>query len=243
MIVDTMTYPEICEEFLRIHREFMPRYMQKIWVGTPFYNKIRKYMMKNKERSYVVFPPFSWHVDHNTTFYCAPQCVSYNVMKKMGLGGIPFLVFRHRSTLMAIEVSGFFSEHFKIYTQHFIDRYIERFLKTDISREEAFCHYIMYNRNSVYTDNPDKEGNMVGASNDVVVFADYDGKIMLLRTCITQKMLFESQTEYTDELKKLVLELNSDEKEFGESLSHRDMKKISSHFKKNRELRDNNRNR
>jgi hypothetical protein len=105
-----------------------------------------------------------------------------------------------------------------IYPPHFFKRYRERILKDDsISNEDLIRHYFKHdwgfmgavvneNFESVYhcfeNDNKDEKVSFVCASNQGYSFGDKQGNVNIIKTIISDEMLFENQKQTFSELKR-----------------------------------------
>lgn len=63
MIVETMTYEELCLEYDRIHKEFYPRVERRLSDGADDYKQIRRYMIQHKTQQNVLGKPLTFGND------------------------------------------------------------------------------------------------------------------------------------------------------------------------------------
>lgn len=111
-----------------------------------------------------------------------------------------------------------------IYPPHFFKRYRERFIKDEsISNKDIIRHYfkndwgfmgtvITKNYESVYhsfeNDNGNNKVSFVAATSQGYCFGEKQGNVNLIKTIISEDMLFENQKAVFKELKKAFNEAN-----------------------------------
>ena len=196
MIVDSMTYEEICREYDKIEKVYTSRVNTKIFNG-----KIRRYMIKHKNATDIVFPAVTCRVDNNTNFHGIPIVYNYQFFINSGIARVYILT--HRSTK-----HGFFAmrvmeepNHKKLYfviTEHFIDRYEERFLKSGMNREEITCRFFAKNMTFTFVDAPTQNNpsSLMVLGDEIVLLAERPyPSVIINNTCLTKKMLFKEQKE------------------------------------------------
>ena len=199
MLVDTMTYKEMAYEYARMYKDhlMMDTFNRMNNQNGPLYKHYRRYMIKHRQQKNVCFKPIIEDLDANSKFVSIPMTPDYKCFCKHGIGAAAFLVYRHHSGLLAFELLGFNYMSLIIYTHHFFDRYVERFLHgEETSRIDTICKFIKNNRNLTLSPYPFKEYpyNMLGLVNEVVLFGEsIDHNITLLKTCVTKDMLFDKQ--------------------------------------------------
>lgn len=211
MIVESMTYEEICREFNRIHAEYFPRIQSRMRPDGTDCSKIRRYMLKHKSLKNVLFPAITYKVDNNTTFCSIPLIHDYNTFKKIGPTAVTFITYINKHGMNALVRGGSLDNQFFFITSHFFDRYMERFLDKKISKVEAIAEFFANNGNFVMTPHPTKDNpnNMIGSANDVVFFSErLTDTISIMRTCITREQLFDNQTHSAELLDKVVDEFD-----------------------------------
>lgn len=211
MIVESMTYEEICREFNRIHAEYFPRIKSRMRPDGIDCAKIRRYMLKHKSLQNVLFPAITYQVDNITTFCSIPIIHDYHTFKKIGPTAVTFITYLDKHGMNALVRGGSFVNQFFFITSHFFDRYMERFLGQKISKIEAIAEFFANNGSFVMTRHPTKDNpnNMIGSANDVVFFSErLTDSISIMRTCITREQLFDNQTHSAELLDKLVDEFD-----------------------------------
>lgn len=90
MIVESMTYADICREFYRIHDKYFPRIKSRMNPDGTYCAKMRRYMLKHKSVQNVLFPAITYQVDNNTTFCSIPLIHDYHTFKKIGPNAVTF---------------------------------------------------------------------------------------------------------------------------------------------------------
>lgn len=211
MIVESMTYEEICREYNRIHDIYFPRIKSRMNPDGSNCAKIRRYMLKHKSLQNVLFPAITYQVDNNTTFCSIPLIRDYHTFKKIGPTAVTFITYLDKHGMNALVRGGSRDNQFFFITSHFFDRYMERFLGQKISKIEAIAEFFANNGSFVMTPHPteDNPNNMIGSANDVVFFSErLTDKISIMRTCITREQLFDNQTHSAELLDKLVDEFD-----------------------------------
>lgn len=211
MIVESMTYDEICREFNRIHAEYFPRIQSRMRPDGTECAKIRRYMLKHKSLKNVLFPAITYQVDNNTTFCSIPLIHDYSTFKKIGPTAVTFITYINKHGMNALVRGGSLDNQFFFITSHFFDRYMERFLDQKISKIEAIAEFFANNGSFVMTPHPTKDNpnNMIGSANDVVFFSErLTDTISIMRTCITREQLYDNQTHHTELLDRLVDEFD-----------------------------------
>ena len=207
MIVESMTYEEICREYNNIHSIYFPRLQDRMRPDGQVCAKMRRFMLKHKSLQNVLFRPFTVQVDNNTTFCSIPLIHDYNTFKKIGPTAVTFITYLNRHGLNALTRGGSYDNQFFFITSHFFDRYMERFLETNITKIEAIAEFFANNGTYVMMSHPtiDNPNNMIGCANDIVFFSEHlTDTISIMRTCITREQLFDNQTHSAEVLDQLV---------------------------------------
>lgn len=207
MIVETMTYEEICREYDRIHDIYYSKVKKRLDWDSPEINKIKRYVRKKGKEENLVFT-YPYKVDKATTFYSLAIVPDYNCFKKRGPLINTFITFRNSHGLNAIIRGGDLDNEYIIAYDHFFKRFIERFLKQEMPIEEVIPLFIANNSNVALASCPSTKypNNIMGITNDVVIFAEKVApKVTLMKTCITRDMLYDDQ-KYPAE----VLDINVD---------------------------------
>lgn len=216
MIVESMTYEEICREYNRIHDIYYPRVQSKLRKDGELCSKIRRFMIKHKALKNVLFSPMTYQIDNNTTFCSIPLIHDYKTFSKVGPTAITFITYLNKFGMNALVRGGFNDNKFIFITSHFFDRYMERFLEKKISKIEAIAEFFANNGSFIMTPHPtaDNPNNMIGCANDIVFFSEaLSDTITIFKTCITREQLFENQTHSAEILDKLTDEFDV-EREF-----------------------------
>ena len=207
MIVDTMSYKELCREYDRIHEKYYLRAEKRLSIGGDDYNLIRRYMIKHRTQQDVLGKPLTFKVDNNTTFYAVPVISDYRTFCNIGPCAITFLTYNLGGGLNAIIRGGSNDNQYAFIRPHFFDRYIERFKDDEISKTKAIVEFITNNTVFIVKPYPTEKhpNNMIGSINDVIYFCEMPSdNITIIKTCITREQLKGSQTEIAQELDGLV---------------------------------------
>ena len=85
MIVESMSYEDICREFDNIHREYFPRVQDRMQKDGIDCSKIRRFMLKHKSWKNVLFPAITYQVDNNTTLEKTEHAVTGARMNQCAL--------------------------------------------------------------------------------------------------------------------------------------------------------------
>ena len=203
MIVESMSYEEICREYNRIHDIYYTRLQSKLSPDGKDVHKIRRFMLKHKDSTDVLFKPIKFTVDTNTNFYAIPKIPDYKFLMKKGPTAMTFLTYMCSYGLMALMRVGYNDNEYLFATSHFFDRFAERFLKKDVSKTESICQFFANNTNFIMTSFPTKDNpnNLIGVTDEVIIFGErIASNITFAKTCITRDMLFSSQIGATDML-------------------------------------------
>ena len=229
MIVESMTYEELCRDYDWIHDIYYPRLKNKLKRDGQEINRIKRYVRKKGKPENLVFT-YTYKVDLNTTFYALVIIPDYNCLNKQGPIINTFITYRNSHGLNAIFRGGALDNMYVIAYDHFFRRFLERSLKQEMPIENAICHFIANNSNFALTLCPSKKypNNVMGITNDVVVFAEQVApNVTLMKTCITRDMLHGDQ-KYPAE----VLDINVDLlAEFRTFILQRMMNGAASQFK------------
>lgn len=211
MIVDNMTYEEICREYNRIHNIFFPRFQDRMRKDGAVYAKMRRFMLKHKTLQNVLFSPVTYQADNNTIFCSIPFIQDYNTFKRIGPTAVTFITYINKHGMNAVVRGGNYDNQFYFITSHFFARYMERFLNRQISKIEAIAEFFANNDSFLMTPYPTKDNpnNMIGTSNDIVFFSErLTDTISIMRTCITREQLFETQIQSTELLDEIAVEFD-----------------------------------
>ena len=198
MIVDTMTYEEICQEFEKIQRLYKDRLSVKLNL-----RKNRRYIQMNRYKGSDCLLPVSCKVDTNTSVHALLTAHSYT-SNKAGITAKFILSYINKHGINAVIKGGIFDDFYIVITSHFFNRYNERFLheKSD-SKYDIIFKCINKTDNFIMKPFPIKsnQNNYIGVTEDVITFADrIHSNILLMKTCISSDMLFSNQIKITDEL-------------------------------------------
>jgi len=207
MIVESMTYEELCRDYDRIHDIYFSRVQSKLDRDSQEINKIKRYVRKKGKPENLVFT-YKYKVDLSTTFFALVIVPDYNCLSKQGPIINTFITYRNSHGLNAIFRGGALDNEYVIAYDHFFRRFLERSLKQEMPIENAICQFIANNSNFALALCPSKKypNNVMGITNDVVVFAEQVApKVTLMKTCITRDMLHGDQ-KYPAE----VLDINVD---------------------------------
>lgn len=216
MIVESMTYEEICREYNRIHDIYFPRVQSKMRKDGALCSDIRRLMIKHKSLKNVLFAPLIHQVDNTTTFCAIPKVHDYKTFTRIGPIALTFITYLNKYGMNAVVRGGNYDNNFAILTSHFFERYMDRFIGKKISKIEAIGEFFANNESFIMTPHPtkDKPNNMIGCANDVVFFSEaLSDTITIIKTCITREQLFETQTQSAELLDKLTDEFDV-EREF-----------------------------
>ena len=228
MIVDSMSYLDICKEYQKIIKTYQKRCYFLYMPGTQKYKAIHRYMVKNKPASTHYFKTIEMKVDANTMFYCRPRASSYREFKKLGLHLDSHIIFRYKGNMMALTLTGTYGQYYMFYTGHFMDRYNERFLNNEFTKHDAFIHFLSNHVHILYTQAHDISdiGDMIGVSENLIAFAEMIGtNVLLIKTCITPEMMYKQQNNIAERLIKLIEEAQQRSKVYNEALMSKDMEK------------------
>lgn len=207
MIVESMTYEDICRDYDKIHDIYYSKVKDRLVRDGQEINKIKRYIRKKGKPENLVFT-YPYIVDEATTFYALAIVPDYNSFKKHGPVLMTFITFRNSHGLNAIIRGGDSDNEYIIAYDHFFKRFIERFLKQEMPVEEVIPQFIANNSNVALASCPSNKypNNIMGITNDVVIFAErVTPKVTLMKTCITRDMLYDDQ-KYPAE----VLDINVD---------------------------------
>lgn len=211
MIVESMSYEDLCREFDKIHREFFPRIQKRMERDGAECAKIRRFMLKHKSWQNVLFPAITYQVDNNTTFCAIPHIHDYSTFKKIGPTCVTFITYVDKHGMNALVRGGDFDNKYFIITSHFFDRYMQRFLNTQISKIDAIAEFFANNGCALMTPHPTAKqpNNMIGTANDIVFFGEkLTDTIAIMKTCITREQLFDDQTHSTEMLDVIMQEFD-----------------------------------
>jgi hypothetical protein len=196
-----MTYEDICREFDKIHDKYFELLKDRLRPESRGISQMRRYMLKHKAATDVLFKPITFKVDSNTTYYAIPKIPDYKFFMKNGPSALTFLTYNDRHGLMAVMRVGYNDDEYLFATPHFFDRFIERFLDENVSKSEAMCQFFSNNTNFVMTafPIPDNPNNLIGIADEAVLFGERIApNITFARTCITRDMLYSNQVEATN---------------------------------------------
>ncbi len=237
MLVDTMTYKEMGYEFVRMYKShlMMDTFNRLNNKNGPYYNQYRRYLIKHRQQKNVWFQPIIEELDANSKFISIPMSPGYKVFCKHGIGAVDFLVFKHHTGLIALIIMGVYAVSVAIFTSHFFDRYVERFLHgKETSRIETICRFMKNNRDLPMTAYPFKEYpyNMFGLTKDVVLLAEsLDHNITLIKTCVTKDMLFSKQELMESALEKAMEQCDYQHNRLEQAIMKKDQSEINRIYK------------
>lgn len=192
MIVETMTYQEICREFDRIKDEFFLRSIHKTDE-----RKIRQYMRAHRDEQIVYFKPVSCRVDNTSHFVTIPFSYGYKDYKSVGLHGRYFLIYKNRHGLNTVMTAGYHNEFHIFITSHFYQRYNERLLHDDSASKMDLIPQCIINADFFVFKPFPVEGNpnnYIGVTQELIVFAErIEEHILIVKTCVTSEQAFASR--------------------------------------------------
>lgn len=215
MIVEAMTYEDLCRDYDRIHDIYYPRLLNKLDRDGQEINRIKRYVRKKGKPENLVFT-YTYKVDLSTTFYALVIVPDYNCLNKKGPVVNTFITYGYGSDLNAMFRGGPSDNDYIIAQSHFFVRFIDRSLKQEMPMENAICQYIANNSNLVLTPFPSPKypKNIMGITSEVVVFAEQVApRVTLLKTCITREMLYDDQ-KYPAEVLDINVELLAEFREY-----------------------------
>jgi len=195
MIVESMTYEDICRDYDRIHDIYFTRLINKLDRDGQEINKIKRIVRKKGKPENLVFT-YTYKVDLTTTFYALVIVPNYNCLNNQGPIINTFITYRNRFGLNLIFRGGPLDNEYIIAYDHFFRRFMERSLKQEMPIENAMCQFVANNSNFALMPCPSKKypKNVMGITSDVVVFAELVApKVTLMKTCITRDMLHDDQ--------------------------------------------------
>ena len=228
MIVDSMTYTEILEQFKKDIKIVMHKYEE----GTKRYQKYVR-SAKNKERVYYEPIRFKSACDFNYVVMFFNEGV--NVPSKQRLGKTFYAWYIQKRGFYAITFSLLEKAvwHFTIYTPHFVDRYKLRVLKDmSISKADAFHQYIMKNMKVVSqkVKNPSEkypEDYWTACNEGLCLCNQKEQLIIEVKTIISWDMLKPDQKEFAIEGKLHMLSKGFDlafpEEDFNEYIEEENL--------------------
>lgn len=213
MIIESMTYEELCREFDKVHREFFPRVQERMKRDSAECSKIRRFMLKHKTWKNILFPAITYQVDNNTTYCSIPQVLDYSSFKKIGPTCVTFITYVDKHGMNALVRGGDFDNKYFIITSHFFDRYMQRFMNAQISKIDAIAEFFANNSCALMMPHPTAKhpNNMMGTANDIVFFGEkLTETVAIMKTCITREQLFDNQTQSTEMLDEIMQEFDAE---------------------------------
>lgn len=197
MIVDSMTFEEVVNEYKKDHKTAFDK-ITKWELNNQ--HKIRRVMIKKKPKSlYYVYSTTYKTKNHNNFIIEAYAC-NYSHWKKEGLLYSVIMDFQYhggRNLLMA----GCDNSEYIWICPHFIQRYNERFLNSNEANVEiTFLHR---NQHIVHVNNASEnyKSSRFGYVNDGVVLGHYIlPNTFFYGTFLNRNMLFDSQINISDEV-------------------------------------------
>lgn len=143
MIVDTMTYEEIINEY------------DKVLENHPFgfedldLKKIRRFFIKNKNVTNIFMTPITKKIDDNARLYIIPFLTDKKCIENREIHKLQFMIYRTSHGMMVIKKRYRTDLGCSFYTftsSHFFDRYRERHLKNDqMSKKEVIIDFYKTN--------------------------------------------------------------------------------------------------
>lgn len=212
MLVDTMSYEEMALESNRIIETYTEKARERFKPDKPEFKKLMRYMLKHKVLTYVIGKPVSYKISTTNTFYSVPLIPNYRSFKRlMRPVLIPFITYQNSHGMNVITRCVRPDERMFIlyFTSHFFARYIQRFSVTNVSKMEAIIKFMGGISALMMLPFPTRKNpnNMIGLCNNVICFGEMmTSNIAIIRTCIRRDQLYESQTEVTDEIDKVLIE-------------------------------------
>ena len=140
MITEKMSYQEIADRFDKIYgnRECLINQ-----------NPYRRFFVKNRKATNVVFTPKKRTVDENSYVLIIPKSSGYKEFMRYGLMCSMYLIYGTRKGKMLVSKewdSGTNMQHNYFYTSHFFDRYRERVLKDcTLPKDTVMAEYFKRN--------------------------------------------------------------------------------------------------
>lgn len=220
MIIETMSYQEIARRFDMIYDELN----QSINLS-PY----RRFFIKNKKATNVVFQPKKRTIDENTYAILVPMNLSYKDFMKNGLQGATFLVYGTSKGKMLVSKGWSCKINaytYTFYTSHFFDRYRERVLK-DLTRhkDEVMMDYFKRNVYSAceYFNNGYKDSNrsfFTITNEGVALGICIDTNKLLYKTFIDYDSLSRNKQEKSDYLSNMFKEYGGMMEKMRQIISH-----------------------
>lgn len=227
MIVESMSYEEICREYDKIHVTYFPRVQSKLDKYGEACSKIRRFLLKHRTWENVLFAPITYQVDNDTIFYSIPLIHDLYTFKKVGPTAVTFITYLNKHGMNALVRGNQYDDEYFFITSHFFNRYIERFLNSKFSKAEAIAEFFANNGSFMMTSHPTPKHphSLIGSANDVVFFAEkIADKISVMKTCITRQMLYDDQSNFTEQLDKIVTEFDVEREMLMELITHNRIK-------------------
>ena len=202
MIVETMTYQEIADEF---KKDWERSIRHKITDCFGMANKYRRYILKEgKTDKWIRFKPIEFTSPRGNN--CVIQFVSkgWADYKRNGLIFVLYMYYYKSEGLYAVMIAGDNFDEFSFYTPHLFDRYRERKLK-DISKPKLQTMFDFFKTNATSRFNRvnnDKYANSIFSvcPNGVTLGSEISDKIIENRTYITFEMLKSDQVQDEEKL-------------------------------------------
>lgn len=199
MIVDSMSYEEIAHE---IRKDIKGVYHELAKIATS--KKYRKARLDSSNHGEMHFRAFTLTSSHNNKYVVYPSSPSRKHYLKNGYVFVsPFCFCKHRGHFLAVTQAETLSEavaDIQIYTEHFFQRYNERFLHdSSLSIEEVAEHFFRYealqNSSRNVTDPKTGKVEKVCVFENGCSFVEIGGEYdyFIHRTFVNSNQLFANQ--------------------------------------------------
>ena len=213
MIVETMTDLELYREVMKDFEEIANFYTA---VRTNAAYKRRLQWGRPKDGQFVFKK--DWKSSRGNTYTSIIKTSGWNEFKKGRFLSTTVSFFMRKKAQNALQIvfDRDLNPCIDIFTEHFIDRYNQRFLKQPfLSRKEVFFHFIDRNSNTVMEEMESSkyDYNVMMASSDGYSFCknEYNG-VIVHKTFVSREMLFGSQYETADFLDEIVIKAKNGQK-------------------------------
>ena len=217
MIVDSMSYEEIAQVYEKAHKENKERIKKQI---APDLNKMRRYLLKNKQLINVSFKRRDIKIGENVTYSVIPICEDWNSFQKEGPRCKEYMSYINSRGLHAVTKGGLWDDIYLFVTAHFLDRYRERCIKDKTKDKKDVLEEFIKNDSSLSGSKyplPNKPNNVLCCTDRGIVFIEEKTpSYWIANTFITKDMLYDSQQEAvaTNEITLKALKLLSENFEY-----------------------------
>lgn len=207
MYVDTMTIGEITKEIMKDKSYLATRIEYE--VENPKYRRI---CLKLKDKAFHSFK----RVDFTSkvtglNYHLIPYVFGKRYYLKNGVGFSFFVTFRKNNRLWAGFMYYNFDnvKRFLFFTSHFFDRYEEREGKATTNKIDLMTDFFTRNCVLSYSDyyHPDHPNSIfVSLDEGIGLGTKLDGSLMLVKTYVSNDMLYDGQTNTQLECREVVEE-------------------------------------